>query len=156
MDIEDLFRAWHRLGGAVLLADTPPSSDPPAPEEIIAESTAQCRHSGRLTWVTLDWLERSSATIDAALLIELTRARGDLAVLGVLSDAAHEHTGDPVFLRIMEACAPNPTPELFFFRVAASPLAARLAKQNPLPVFARWNFICNELIHLSEKQPLGG
>lgn len=54
--IDYLFQEWHRLGGAVLLLKSNPEIKPRPPEDVIAESTAHCRQSGRLTWVILDWI----------------------------------------------------------------------------------------------------
>jgi hypothetical protein len=49
-----LFQEWRRLGGAVLLAEIDPNISARQPEDVIAESTAYCRQSGRLTWVVMD------------------------------------------------------------------------------------------------------
>jgi len=45
-------------GGAVLLAEVDATVPHRSPEEVIAESTAHCRESGRLTWVVLVALSR--------------------------------------------------------------------------------------------------
>ena len=48
------------------------------------------------------------------------------------------------------ALAPPPHREVvpFFHRVAQSPLASRLARENAVDVFRRWNFLCSELRYL--------
>jgi hypothetical protein len=142
--IDSLFQEWHRLGGAVLLtAEDRDLALRPA-EEVLAESTRYCRHSGRLTWVVLDWLIRHAGQIDAEALLDTTREVGDLSVLGVLADAAYQRNTHPLLRRLMDACSPHPRTELFFHRVAASPLASKLTREAPLELFRRWNYLCNE------------
>ena len=51
--IDRLFQEWHRLGGAVLLAEVDSAVTARPAEDVIADSTAHCRESGRLTWVVL-------------------------------------------------------------------------------------------------------
>ena len=117
-------------------------------EEVIAESTAHCRKSGRLTWVVLDWLTRHIEQIDEQKLLQETRERGDLSVLGVLCDAARLRRTHPKLDRLIAACAPHDRTEPFFYRVARSPLASRLAREKPLDVFHRWNYLSGELRYL--------
>lgn len=148
--IDYLFQEWHHLGGAVLLAENPPATAARPIEEIIAESTAYCRASGRLTWVVLDWLIHHIDTINVETLLQNTVEYGDLTVLGVLCEAASSRKPDPKFERLMHACQPNATPEPFFLRVAHSPLATRLAQENSLDIFKHWNYYSNELRYLSK------
>ncbi len=136
---------WVR---AVLLAEGGRTVPARSPEEVIAESTAHCRESGRLTWVVLDWLIHHVEEIDEAKLLQETRKRGDLSVLGVLCDAAHLRSPRPKFERVMAACVPNDRVELFFHRVARSPLAPRPARENAVDVFRRWNYLCSEVRYL--------
>jgi hypothetical protein len=56
-------------------------------EEVIAESTAHCRESGRLTWVVLDWLIHHIEQVDEQKLLQETRERGDLSVLVACSSS---------------------------------------------------------------------
>ena len=149
--IERLFQKWHKLGGAVLLKEEDQHVFVESPEEVIAESTAHCRDSGRLTWVVLDWLIRHVDEIDEEKLIEETKKQGDLSVLGVLCDAAHLRRPHPKFERIMTQCVPHERLEPFFHRVARSPLATRLTEENALEVFRRWNYLCNELRYLVDE-----
>lgn len=146
--LDQLFQDWHRLGGAVLLAEAAPDAPARSPEAVIAESTAHCRESSRLTWVVLDWLIRNIDQVDAKRLLRMTRQSGDLSVLGLLCDAARQRRPHPKLDRIIAACRPNAQVELFFVRVARSPLAARLARDNALDIFRRWNYLSNELRYL--------
>ncbi|MBU0492276.1 MAG: hypothetical protein KKA73_18015 [Chloroflexi bacterium] len=146
--IADLFQEWHKLGGAVLLARADATLSPRAPEQVIAESTAYCRDSGRLTWIVLDWLVGHIDQVDEQLLLRRTEEIGDLSVLGVLCDTAYQRNPHPRFQRIARACPPHDRLEPFFHRVARSPLATRLTQEQPLAVFLRWNYLCNELRHL--------
>lgn len=118
------------------------------PEEIVAESTAHCRESGRLTWVMLNWLIRHIEQVDERRLLQKTQETGDLSVLGVLCDIAQWRNPHLKFERIIRACNPSERIEIFFYRVAQSPLASRLSRENALQVFRRWNYLCNELRYL--------
>lgn len=146
--IDVLFQEWYHLGGAVLLPEADLTLTPRPAEQVIAESTRYCRDSGRLTWVVLGWLVRHIAAVDVETLLRYTRAVGDLSVLGVLCDAAHQRTPHPKFERILAACQPPDQVEPFFRRVARSPLALRLTQENALELFRRWNYLCNELRYL--------
>lgn len=146
--IGHLFQEWHRLGGAVLLTKADLVALVRPPEEVIAESTAHCRASGRLIWVVLDWLILHIDEIDEQALLQKTVECGDLSVLGVLCDAAHERHPHPQFERLMRACVPYPDVVPFFHRVARSPLASRLARDHAIDVFRRWNYLCSELRYL--------
>jgi hypothetical protein len=146
--IDTLFQQWNRLGGGVLVTNADPIDPPPSAEWLIAESTTYCRDSGRLTWVTLDWLVRHIEEIDAALLVRFTQQRGDLSVLGVLADAAYQRDPQPKLKHIMQHCRRAEQLEPFFRRVARSPLALKLTQENALDVFQRWNYWCNELRYL--------
>ncbi|MBN1891131.1 MAG: hypothetical protein JW850_24250, partial [Thermoflexales bacterium] len=101
--LDTLFQEWSRLGGAVLLAEVDAAVAVRSPEQVIAESTAYCRESGRLTWVTLGWLIRHIGQIDERALLQETGQVGDLSVLGVLCDAAHLHNPHPKFEWIIRA-----------------------------------------------------
>lgn len=146
--IDRLFQEWHRLGGAVLLAKVDTAVPVRPPEEVVAESTAHCRESGRLTWVVLDWLICHIEETDDQRLLQKTVECGDLSVLGVLCDAAHQRNPHPKFERLMRACVPHREVVPFFHRVARSPLASRLARENALDIFRRWNYLCGELRYL--------
>jgi len=145
--IDYLFQEWAQLGGEVLLAEKQNISARD-PHQVIAESTAHCRESGRLTWITLSWLVYHIEEINDERLIGETKLCGDLSVLGVLCDAASLRLAHPKFQRIVRACLPAPKLEPFFKRVAQSALALRLTQENPLDVFKRWNYLCNELQYL--------
>ncbi|MFQ5614656.1 MAG: hypothetical protein ACE5H9_21250 [Anaerolineae bacterium] len=146
--LDPLFQEWHRLGGAVLLSAVDVASAGRSPEAVIADSTAHCRQSGRLTWVTLEWMIKHIEQIAEGELLRRTRQCGELSVLGVLCDAACTRKPHPKFERIMAGCLPHGTLEPFFHRVARSPLALRLTQENALDVFRRWNYLCNELRYL--------
>jgi len=117
-----------------LLAEQDRTISVRCPEEIIAESTAYCRESGRLTWVVLDWLIRHIEQIDEQKLLQETKDRGDFSVLGVLCDAARLRKPHPKLEQIIAACAPHNEVETFFHRVAQSPLASQLTRELP----TRW------------------
>jgi hypothetical protein len=146
--VDRLFQQWHRLGGPVLVAQAEPAAPDRSPEDVIAESTAHCRESGRLMWVTLDWLLRHIEQIDHRRLLEKTQEFGDQSVLGVLCDSAYQRNPHPKLAQLKSACSPPPRLEVFFHRVARNPLAARLARENGLEIFRRWNYLCEELRYL--------
>lgn len=143
-----LFAEWYTLGGAVLLAAAPTDISQRPPEQVVAESTAHCRESGRLTWVVLDWLLHHIDALEVNRLLQETRQSGDLAVLGVLCDAARLRSPHPKFDAITRACQPPERVEPFFHRVARSRVALQLTQAQPLEVFLRWNYLCNELRYL--------
>lgn len=143
-----LFQEWHRLGAAVLLVAVDATVPSRRPEEVIAESMAHCRESGRLTWVVLDWLIHHIEDIDEQTLLEKTVEYGDLSVLGVLCDAAYQRNPHPRYTRLIRACVPHQEVVPFFHRVARSPLASRLTRDNALALFRRWNYLCSELRYL--------
>lgn len=146
--LEYLFQEWHQLGGAVLLREVKNNLPSRSPEEVLAESTAYCRHSGRLTWVVVDWIIHHIQTIDENKLLKLTKEKGNLSVLGLLCDLARAKNPHSKFDRILKSCAPNNKLEIFFHRVAKSPLAERLTKEKPMEIFTHWNFLCSELRYL--------
>jgi len=146
--LDFLFQEWHQLGGGVLLKTVKKTLRLRSSEEVMAESTAYCRNSGRLTWIVLDWMIHHIQTIDENKLLELTKKKGNLSVLGVLCDLARLKNPHHKFDRIVKACAPNNKLEIFFHRVAKSPLAERLTKENPLEIFIQWNYLCSELRYL--------
>jgi hypothetical protein len=148
--VDDLFQEWHLLGGAVLLAEVKPLARRRPPEDVIAESTSYCRSSGRLTWVVLDWLIRRIDEVDEELLLSRTVEVGEQSVLGVLCDAAYERNPHPKLAWVTRHCAPSDDSVPFFHRVARSPLATRLAEENAVAVFRRWNYLCGELRYLSD------
>ena len=146
--VDRLFQEWQQLGGQVLLAEIHTVPLLRAPEQVIAESTTHCRASGRLTWVTLDWLIRHIEQLDEDRLLRETQVRGNFSVLGLLCDAANMRRPHPKFQRIICACKPTDTVEPFFQRVAKSRTALALTQQNALEVFRRWNYLCSELRYL--------
>jgi hypothetical protein len=146
--LDHLFQEWRRLGGAVLLARAETPLPERSAEEVLAETTGYCRDSSRLTWVALEWLIRHADRLDVQRLLQETREHGDLPVLGVLCDAARQRRPHPAFERIVRSCPPHDSLEIFFHRVARSPLASRQARENALPLFQRWNFLCDELHYL--------
>lgn len=146
--INRLFQEWQRLGGAVLLAKVDPGVPVRPSEEVIAESTAHCRESGRLTWIVLDWLIHHIEEIEDQALLQKTVECGDLSVLGVLCDAAYQRNPHPKFEGLIRACVPHWEVVPFFHRVARSPLATRLTRENALDVFRKWNYLCSELRYL--------
>ena len=146
--VDQLFQEWQQLGGRVLLAESLPDVPIRSPEEVIAESTAYCRQSGRLTWIVLDWLIRNIQRVDVSKLLQLTRQYGDLSVLGVLCDAAQQRQPHPKFARLMRSCRPAQPLAPFFHRVAKSRLALKLTQEGALDVFRRWGYLSNELRYL--------
>ena len=146
--LDYLFQEWHQLGGVVLLNESNKITLSRTSEEIIAESTSYCRSSGRLMWLLLDWLIRNIKNIDEKKLIQKTKQTGDLSVLGVLCDLAKSRDSNPKYGFIIKSCTPNKKLEVFFHRVAHSPLATKLTQENALEVFSRWNYLCNEVRYL--------
>ena len=146
--VDQLFQEWQQLGGRVLLAKSLPNLPSRSPEEVIAESTAFCRESGRLIWIVLDWLIRNIERVDTSKLLRLTRQSGDLSVLGVLCDAAQQRHSHPKFIRLMRSCRPAQPLTPFFHRVAKNRLALKLTQEGARDIFRRWVYRSNELRYL--------
>jgi hypothetical protein len=146
--LDYLFQEWHQLGGEVLVSEKEQTLPKRELEEIIAESTNYCRDSSRLMWVILDWIIHHIDQIDEKKLLKETQKKGDLSVLGVLSDLAYHKNTDSRFKYFMAHCSPKQNREIFFKRVAQSPLAAKLTKENPLEIFLKWNYLSNEVRYL--------
>ena len=117
-------------------------------EVVLAESTAYCRESSRLMWIVLDWLMHHIRDLDIQRLLDETSAGGDVTVLGLLCDAAHQRLPDYWLLAITRMFKPHRPLEVFFRRVARSPFASRLASEHSLDVFRRWGYLSNELTYL--------
>ncbi len=147
--LDFLFQEWGQLGGAVLVAGKRQVERARPTEEVLGETTAHCRDSARLTWVVVDWLRAHIDDINEQTLLDRTREGGDLSVLGVLCDLANQAHPHPKFKRIMARCEPHALLEPFFTSVARSPMATRLARENALDVFLRWNYWCQEVRYLS-------
>jgi hypothetical protein len=154
--MDRLFAEWHRFGAPVLLAEAPGTIAERNPEALIGESTAHCRDSGRLTWIVLAWLIDHAGEIDGPELVAATRSAGDLSVLGLLCDAARQRRPHPTFDQAVAASRPNARLEPFFHRVAKSALATRIAQENPVAVFLRWNYLSSELQYLDEASRKAG
>src|SRR3989304_3732806 len=118
--MDRLFAEWHRFGAPVLRADVPVEGPERSPEALVAESTAHCRESGRLTWVVLAWLIDHADEIDGPALLTATQGTGDPSVLGLPCDAARQRRPRPTFDKLIARCPPNARLEPFFTRVAAS------------------------------------
>lgn len=143
-----LFQEWAQIGGAALVAEAILDLPQRQPEQILADSTAHCRKSGRLTWVVLGWLTHHVDDIDENFLWRETTRMGDPSVLGVLCDAALLRIDHPRLRSLAARCTPPPRVEPFFHRVARSRLALKLTEENALEVFRKWNFLCAELRYL--------
>jgi hypothetical protein len=146
--LDHLFQEWQHLGGAVLVAESRDLPSIRSPEEVVAESTAYCRDSSRLLWVVVDWLIHHIEHLNEQLLLQETMKQGDLSVLGLICDIAKIRKNHPKFEQLMAHCRPQPNLEPFFHRVARSPYATRLAQENSLAVFRKWNYWCQELRYL--------
>ena len=96
----------------------------------------------------MDWLIKNIDNINEKKLIEETDKFGNFSVLGVLCDLAYVRNSSPKLKKILKFCKPFNRQEIFFYRVAKSPLASKLTKENPVDIFFRWNFICNEVRYL--------
>lgn len=143
--LESLFQEWHRLGGNVLVQQVDTTLPARDAEQVIASSTRYCRDSSRLMWVVLGWFVDHVDQIEVEQLLNETRTSGELSVLGLLCDAAYLKNPNPKFIQIMMQCVKPPQLEPFFTRVAKSRLALKLASENPIDVFLRWNYLSNEL-----------
>ena len=77
--------------------------------------------------------------MDEHALLRKTNELGDPCVLGVLCYAAHLRNPHAKLDWVCRRCPPNAQLVPFFHRVARSPLASRLARENPVEAFRKWN-----------------
>ena len=117
-------------------------------EDLIAETTKYCRYSGRLTWILTDWFIRNINQVNIEKLVEITRQKGDITVLGLISDIARQKNNDSKYKYIIGLSKPNDKKEIFFYRVAQSKLASKITIEQSLPIYTKWNYYCNELRYL--------
>ncbi|MBF0337694.1 MAG: hypothetical protein HQL05_07655 [Nitrospirae bacterium] len=151
--IDTLFQHWNKYDSKVLVSEAK-NIEPISVEALISESTKYCRYSGRLTWILIDWLIRNIDKVNESKLLDLTKTHGDITVLGLISDLASQKRKDSVFDHIISTSKPNKTKEIFFYRIAKSKIASKIAVENSLPVYERWNFYCNELTYLTTNAEL--
>ncbi len=152
--IDYLFQEWGHFDAPVLFTGVTEIILPRNLEAVFAESTAYCRASGRLTWIVLDRLLQLIEGLDVEALLTETRKSGDLSVLGLLSEAAYQRRPNQKFIPLIRVGKPSKELIPFFHRVAKSPLATRLAQENGLELFRKWNYLCSELRYLSDELPL--
>lgn len=146
--IDMLFQHWYDFDAEVFVAEKI-GMEKIALETLVAESTLFCRDCSRLLWVTIDGLSKNIEKVNIAKVIVQTQEKGDLSVLGVIADACYQHSLNPIYLKISHKCPKNKEKQIFFYRIAKSKMAAQITLQNPLPLFLKWNFYCNELRYLS-------
>ena len=91
--LDMLFQYWNKFDSKVLVSEIR-STEPITIENLIAETTKYCRYSGRLTWILVDWLIRNVNKIDAEKLVDITKEKGDITVLGLVSDIAKQKRND--------------------------------------------------------------
>ncbi len=151
--LDYLFQQWNKHDSKVFVAENK-ATEHISIEELIAETTNYCRHSGRLTWVVLDWLIRNIEKIDTEKLLQLTQQKGDITILGLLSDIAKQKKDNAKFEYFVKSSHPNQQQEIFFFRVSKSKLASKITVEQSLPIYKKWNFYCNELRYLTADNEL--
>jgi hypothetical protein len=151
--LDMLFQYWNKFDSKVLVSETRPTQQITI-ERLIAETTNYCRYSGRLTWILIDWLIRNINTIDEKKVVDLTKEHGDITVLGLVSDIAKQKINNAKFEYIIKASKPNRKKEVFFYRVSKSKLASRIAIEQTLPIYDKWNYYCNELSYLTTEKEL--
>lgn len=148
--LDSLFQYWNKQDSKVLVSEAKKTDDIEV-ENLIAETTKYCRYSGRLMWILLDWLIHNIDKINTEKLLQITARKGDITVLGLISDIAKEKRNSPKFEHIIKASQPNNKKEVFFYRVSQSKLATKLTMEQSIPIYDKWNFYCNELRFLTEK-----
>ncbi len=151
--LDTLFQYWNKFDSKVLVSEIKPT-DHIVIENLIAETTKYCRHSGRLTWILIDWIIRNIDKINTEKLLELTSEIGDISVLGLISDIAKEKRKNEKLEDIITSSKPNAKKEIFFYRVSKSKLASRITMEQSIPIFDKWNFYCNELKYLTTDNEL--
>ncbi len=151
--IDLLFQQWNQFDSKVLVAEAI-QTDAVDAEYLIAETTKYCRYSGRLTWILIDWIIRNIDMLNIEKLLLTTARNGDMTVLGLVSDLARQKRENEKLERIIRTSKPNAVKEVFFHRISRSKLATRIAIEQNLPIYDKWNFYCNELRYLTTESEL--
>jgi len=151
--LDILFQQWNKFDSKVFVPEIKPTENINI-ENLIAETTMYCRYSGRLTWILIDWLIRYIDIIDSEKLLNATLDKGDITILGLVSDLAKQKRNNLKFEYLIKASKPNGKKEVFFYRVLKSKLASKLTIEQTLPIYDKWNFYCNELRYLTTDNEL--
>jgi hypothetical protein len=151
--LDTLFQYWNKFDSKVMVSEDKPTDDIII-EILIAETTKYCRHSGRLTWILIDWIIRNIDKINIEKLLQATIQMGDITVLGLISDLAKQKRGNKKFEYLIKSSKPNDKKEVFFYRVAKSRIASKITMEQTLPIYDKWNYYCNELRYLTTDKEL--
>ncbi|MEI6436229.1 MAG: hypothetical protein WCP32_15450 [Bacteroidota bacterium] len=151
--LDILFQQWNKFDSKVFISEIKPTEKINI-ENLIAETTMYCRYSGRLTWILIDWLIRYIDIIDSEKLLNTTLDKGDVTILGLVSDLAKQKRNSFKFEYLIKASKPNDKKEVFFYRVLKSKLASKLTIEQTLPIYDKWNFYCSELRYLTTDNEL--
>lgn len=73
--LDDLFQEWGQSGAAVLVAGQRLAVEARPAEQVLAESTALCRDSARLTWIVVEWLRTDVDDLDEQALLTERKPR---------------------------------------------------------------------------------
>lgn len=146
--LDMLFQQWNKFDSKVFVAEDIATKQVTI-EELIAETTKYCRYSSRLTWVLIDWLIRNIEKLNIDKVLQLTINQGDITVLGLVADIARQKRNDNKFNYVINSSHPNNEKEVFFYRISKSKLASKIAMEQSLPIYDKWNYYCNELRYLT-------
>ncbi len=146
--LDTLFQYWNKFDSKVFVAENKPTEQIGI-EELISDTTNYCRYSGRLTWVLVDWFMLNIDKINIEKLLKLTKEKGNITILGLISDIAKQKRDSVKFEYLIKSSLPNDRKEIFFIRVSKSKLASKITIEQSLPIFDKWNYYCNELRYLT-------
>ena len=147
-----LWSAWYTLNGSVLVNEVRETSYD-SKEAVLIESIKHFRESSRLLWVVVDWAIDHHFEVDwAQVFPKLEKA--DLPVFGVFCSLVCGRVTCLPLEELMKKCKPAGQQEVFFHRVAASKIASKYTKDEALPLYLHWNFLCNEIRYLRDKPAL--
>lgn len=144
-DDRDLLSAeWARVGGGFSVA---PADHSVVIEDLLVRSAKRAPTDYRLFFVAATWLGVHHRLVDMRRFgRELDVLRGlDSAVAGAMISIANQVTESPRLEAAQRHCRPLDEPRPLFDRVVQNLLLSEFARQDALPVFARWGLWHDEV-----------
>ncbi len=135
---------WARVGGGFTVE---PARSPVDIEDLLVRSAAQAPADARLFAVAATWLSVHHQLVNVRRLGRMLDALEGMpsAAAGAMLSAANEEARSARLVTAARHCRPLAEPRVFFERTASSPVLSTFARENALPVFARWGLWHDEL-----------
>ncbi|HEU4454939.1 MAG TPA: winged helix-turn-helix domain-containing protein [Longimicrobium sp.] len=135
---------WARIGGGFTVEPARAAVDV---EDLLVRSAVQAPADARLFAVAATWLSIHHHLVDMRRLGRMLEALEGMssAAAGAMLSVANEEARSARLAAAERHCRPLAEPRVFFEQTAASPVLSTFARDNALPVFARWGLWHDEL-----------